>query len=202
MEQEHGLSRKTPPRRAAIYGRGYRPANRRPENPAYPPCERWAERAGGGWAVVCEYVETASGASPRAAAGLDAMVKDAARRRFERGDGVGCVAPRAIPARSGWTCSRHCAASAATLFLEQQALDTSTPRAGRSCKCRVCLPEFERAMIVGAHESRDGPAPGRAGKQIGRAPASYALIDAIRALRADGMGMDRIARKLKMRQGP
>lgn len=35
------------------------------------------------------------------------------------------------------------------------------------------------------------------GKQIGRAPASNALIDAIRALRADGMGMDRIARNLK-----
>jgi len=39
------------------------------------------------------------------------------------------------------------------------------------------------------------------GKQIGRAHASDAIVDAIRALRADGIGMDRIARQLRCGKG-
>jgi DNA invertase Pin-like site-specific DNA recombinase len=86
------------------------------------------------------------------------------------------------------------------LFLEQQALDTSTPAGRALLQMSGVFAEFERAMIV--ERTKAGMARARAaGKQIGRAPASGALIDAIRALRAGGMGMDRIARNLKCGKG-
>ena len=64
----------------------------------------------------------------------------------------------------------------------------------------AAIAAFERELLI--ERTKAGMARARAaGKQIGRAPASDALIDAIRALRADGMGMDRIARNLKCGKG-
>lgn len=181
-------------RKAAIYAR-VSTGEQTPENQLIR-LREVAERAG--WAIVCEYVETASGAS-RARPGLDTMVKDAARRRFD--------------VVMAWDVSRlgrslrdlvdlfeTLRSVGCDLFLEQQALDTSTP-AGRALLQMSCVfAEFERAMIV--ERTKAGMARARArGKQIGRAPASDGLIDAIRALRADGMGMDRIARNLKCGKG-
>ncbi|AJE46144.1 recombinase family protein [Celeribacter indicus] len=185
---------KTPPRRAAIYAR-VSTGEQTPENQLIR-LREVAERAG--WAVVCEYVETASGAS-RARPGLDAMMKDAARRRFD--------------VVMAWDVSRlgrslrdlvdlfeTLRSVGCDLFLEQQALDTSTPAGRALLQMSGVFAEFERAMIV--ERTKAGMARARArGKQIGRAPASDALIDAIRALRADGMGMDRIARNLKCGKG-
>ena len=185
---------KAPPRRAAIYAR-VSTGEQTPENQLIR-LREVAERAG--WAVVCEYVETASGAS-RARPGLDAMMKDAARRRFD--------------VVMAWDVSRlgrslrdlvdlfeTLRSVGCDLFLEQQALDTSTPAGRALLQMSGVFAEFERAMIV--ERTKAGMARARArGKQIGRAPASDALIDAIRALRSDGMGMDRIARNLKCGKG-
>jgi len=185
---------KTPPRRAAIYAR-VSTGEQTPENQLIR-LREVAERAG--WAVVCEYVETASGAK-RSRPALDAMVKDAARRRFD--------------VVMAWDVSRlgrslrdlvdlfeTLRSVGCDLFLEQQALDTSTPAGRALLQMSGVFAEFERAMIV--ERTKAGMARARAaGKQIGRAPASDALIDAIRALRADGIGMDRIARNLKCGKG-
>jgi DNA invertase Pin-like site-specific DNA recombinase len=60
--------------------------------------------------------------------------------------------------------------------------------------------EFERAMIV--ERTKAGMERARArGAQIGRAPAGDGIIAAIRALRAQGLGMDRIARELRCGKG-
>ena len=185
---------KTPPRRAAIYAR-VSTGEQTPENQLIR-LREVAERAG--WAVVCEYVETASGAK-RSRPALDAMVKDAARRRFD--------------VVMAWDVSRlgrslrdlvdlfeTLGSVGCDLFLEQQALDTSTPAGRALLQMSGVFAEFERAMIV--ERTKAGMARARAnGKQIGRAPASDALIDAIRAMRADGLGMDRIARNLKCGKG-
>jgi DNA invertase Pin-like site-specific DNA recombinase len=184
----------TPPRRAAIYAR-VSTGEQTPENQLIR-LREVAERAG--WAVVCEYVETASGAK-RSRPMLDAMMKDAARRRFD--------------VVMAWDVSRlgrslrdlvdlfeTLRSVGCDLFLEQQALDTSTPAGRALLQMSGVFAEFERAMIV--ERTKAGMARARAaGKQIGRAPASDALIDAIRALRADGIGMDRIARNLKCGKG-
>ena len=185
---------KTPPRRAAIYAR-VSTGEQTPENQLIR-LREVAERAG--WAVVCEYVETASGAK-RARPGLDAMMKDAARRRFDL--------------VMAWDVSRlgrslrdlvylfeTLRSVGCDLFLEQQALDTSTPAGRALLQMSGVFAEFERAMIV--ERTKAGMARARAnGKQIGRAPASDALIDAIRSLRKGGMGMDRISRQLKCGKG-
>ncbi|WP_166486268.1 recombinase family protein [Jannaschia sp. CCS1] len=185
---------KTPQRRAAIYAR-VSTGEQTPENQLIR-LREVAERAG--WAVVCEYVETASG-TKRARPALDAMVKDAARRRFD--------------VVMAWDVSRlgrslrdlvdlfeMLRSVGCDLFLEQQALDTSTPAGRALLQMSGVFAEFERAMIV--ERTKAGMARARAnGKQIGRAPAPEALKDAIRALRADGIGMDRIARQLKCGKG-
>lgn len=86
------------------------------------------------------------------------------------------------------------------LFLEQQALDTSTPSGRALLQMSGVFAEFERAMI--SERTKTGIERARAaGKQIGQPPASEALKDAIRALRADGLGMDRIARELRCGKG-
>ena len=184
----------TLPRRAAIYAR-VSTGEQTPENQLIR-LRELAERAG--WAVVREYVETASGAK-RARPALDAMMKDATRRRFD--------------VVMAWDVSRlgrslrdlvdlfeTLRSVGCDLFLEQQALDTSTPAGRALLQMSGVFAEFERAMIV--ERTKAGMARARAnGKQIGRAPASDALIEAIRTLRADGIGMDRIARNLKCGKG-
>ncbi|MDU9006866.1 recombinase family protein [Sedimentitalea todarodis] len=181
-------------RKAAIYAR-VSTGEQTPENQLIR-LREVAQRAG--WAVVCEYVETASGAK-RSRPALDAMMKDAARRRFDL--------------VMAWDVSRlgrslrdlvdlfeTLRSVDCDLFLEQQALDTSTPAGRALLQMSGVFAEFERAMIV--ERTKAGMERARAnGKQIGRAPASDGLIDAIRALRADGMGMDRIARDLKCGKG-
>ncbi|MDN5787888.1 recombinase family protein [Pseudorhodobacter sp.] len=181
-------------RRAAIYAR-VSTGEQTPENQLLR-LREVAERAG--WAIVHEYVETASGAS-RARPGLDAMMKDAARRQFD-------VVMAWDVSRLGRSL-RDLVDLFETLrsvgcdqFLEQQALDTSTPAGRALLQMSGVFAEFERAMIV--ERTKAGIARARAcGKQIGRAPASEAMKDAIRALRADGIGMDRIARQLKCGKG-
>ena len=180
--------------RAAIYAR-VSTGEQTPENQLLR-LREVAERAG--WEVACEYVETVSGASRRRP-GLERMMKDAARRRFD--------------VVMAWDVSRlgrslrdlvdlfeTLRALGCDLYLDRQGFDTTTPAGRMQMQMCAVFAEFERAMIV--ERTRAGMARARAaGKQIGRAPASEALKDAIRSLRADGMGMDRIARELRCGKG-
>ena len=177
-------------RRAAIYAR-VSTGEQTPENQLLR-LREVAERAG--WAVAREYVETASGAGARRP-GLDAMLADAQRRRFD--------------VVMAWDVSRlgrslrdlvelfeTLRTVGCDLFLEQQALDTSTLAGRALLQMSGVFAEFERAMIV--ERTKAGMERARArGRRIGRPPASPALVTSIRTLRERGMGMDRIARELK-----
>jgi DNA invertase Pin-like site-specific DNA recombinase len=86
------------------------------------------------------------------------------------------------------------------LYLEQQALDTSTPAGRALLQMSGVFAEFERAMIV--ERTKAGLANARArGVHCGRPPASDGLVLAIRALREQRVGMDRIARELHCGKG-
>ena len=181
-------------RRAAIYAR-VSTGEQTPENQLLR-LREVASRAG--WTVAHEYVETASGAQ-RSRAGLDAMLRDAARRRFDM--------------LLAWDVSRlgrslrdlvdifeTLRGLGCDLYLEQQALDTSTPAGRALLQMSGVFAEFERAMIV--ERTKAGMIRARErGSRIGRPPASAALVSAIRGLRSQGRGMDAIARELRCSKG-
>ena len=86
------------------------------------------------------------------------------------------------------------------LFLQQQALDTSTPAGKALLQMSGVFAEFERAMIV--ERTKAGLERARArGVQIGRPPIGNDVADAIRNLRAQGLAMDKIARTLRCGKG-
>lgn len=181
-------------RRAAIYAR-VSTGEQTPENQLRS-LREVAARAG--WAIVQEYVETASGAS-RTRAGLDRMMADAARRQFD-------VVMAWDVSRLGRSLGNlvnlfeTLRALGVDLFLQQQALDTSTPAGKALLQMSGVFAEFERAMIV--ERTKAGIERARArGAHIGRPPVGVSIVDAIRSLRAQGMGMDRIARTLGCGKG-
>jgi DNA invertase Pin-like site-specific DNA recombinase len=181
-------------RRAAIYAR-VSTGEQTPENQLLR-LREVAARAG--WTVVHEYVETASGASPARPA-MERLLRDAARRRFD-------VLLAWDVSRLGRSLTQlvglfeSLRVLGVDLILEQQGVDTSTPAGRALLGMAAVFAEFERAMIV--ERTRAGMERARArGAQIGRAPAGDSIIAAIRALRAKGFGMDRIARELRCGKG-
>jgi len=81
------------------------------------------------------------------------------------------------------------------MYLHQQAIDTATP-AGKALfqMCGV-FAEFERAMIV--ERVKAGLSRARSqNKTLGRPKTSSTTEDQIRALRADGLGILKIAKQL------
>jgi DNA invertase Pin-like site-specific DNA recombinase len=151
-----------------------------------------------GWTIVDEYVETASRASPSRPE-MDWLMRDAARRRFD-------VLLAWDVSRLGRSLTQLVGLFEALrtlgvdLVLEQQGVDTSTPAGRALLGMAAVFAEFERAMIV--ERTKAGMERARArGAQIGRAPAGDGIIAAIRALREQGVGMDRIARELRGGKG-
>lgn len=181
-------------RRAAIYAR-VSTGEQTPENQLR--CLRGvADRAG--WAIVQEYVETGSGAI-RSRPELSRLIADAARREFD-------VVMAWDVSRLGRSLSNlvnlfeTLRALSVDLFLQQQALDTSTPAGKALLQMSGVFAEFERAMIV--ERTKAGMERARArGARIGRPLANDAVVEAIRNLRAQGMGMDNIARTLRCGKG-
>lgn len=172
-------------RRAAIYAR-VSTGDQTPENQLLR-LREVADRAG--FAVVEEYVETASGAAP-SRAGMDRMLSDAARRRFD-------ILLAWDVSRLGRSLTQlvdlfdTLRALGIDLILEQQGVDTSTPAGRAMMQMSAVFAEFERAMIV--ERTRAGMERARArGKRIGRPPAPDTLVTSIRSLRATGMGSESI----------
>ena len=86
------------------------------------------------------------------------------------------------------------------LYLDQQGVDTTTPSGRALLGMAAVFAEFERAMIV--ERTKAGMERARArGAQIGRPPAGDGIVAAIRSLRSQKMGMDRIAKTLKCGKG-
>lgn len=148
------------------------------------------------WRVVAEFVDHGiSGAKGRKdRPEFDRMLKSAARREFD------LIAAWSVD-RLGRSLSHlveflgEIHAKGVDLYLHQQSLDTSTP-AGRAMfqMCGV-FAEFERAMIQARVKA--GLERARAlGKRLGRPSVGAKVEAAIRAARAKGTGIKRIARDL------
>ena len=81
------------------------------------------------------------------------------------------------------------------LYLHQQALDTTTPSGRALFGMMAVFAEFERAMIQDRVNA--GLARARAaGKRLGRPPADAATEGRVRNLRAEGMGIVKVAKTL------
>ena len=148
-----------------------------------------------GWTIVSEHVDTASGATAKRA-GLDRMLADAARRKFDTVL-VWDVSRLARSLRDLVDIFETLRALKIDLVIHQSGIDTQTPAGIAMMQMSGVFAQFERAMIV--ERTKAGMARARAkGKQIGARPAGADTVAAIRDLRAKGVGMDRIARDLKI----
>lgn len=151
-----------------------------------------------GWTIVAEHVDTASGATAKRA-GLDRMLADAARRKFDTVL-VWDVSRLARSLRDLVDIFETLRALKIDLVIHQSGIDTQTPAGIAMMQMSGVFAQFERAMIV--ERTKAGMARARArGAQIGRAPVGDGTVAAIRSLRASGLSMDRIARDLKIGKG-
>ena len=86
-------------------------------------------------------------------------------------------------------------ASGADLYLHQQALDTSSPSGRAMFQMMGVFAEFERSMIQ--ERVKAGLARAKAdGKRLGRPTVGSDVEARIRALRAEGMGVLKVAKTL------
>jgi DNA invertase Pin-like site-specific DNA recombinase len=156
-----------------------------------------AVAARSGWRIVHVYedngISGAKGRDKRPA--LDALMKAATRREFDlvaawSVDRLGRSLPHLVQLFSEFQ------ALGVDLYLHQQHVDSSTPSGRALLQMSAVFAEFERAMVL--ERTKAGLARARAaGKRIGRPRAKGATDARIRQLRAAGMGMVAIARKLR-----
>jgi DNA invertase Pin-like site-specific DNA recombinase len=149
-----------------------------------------------GWEIAGEFVDRGiSGAKGRdRRPGLDRLLKGVARRDFDMVaawsvDRLG----RSLQHLVGLLGELH--AKGVDLYLHQQGLDTSTPSGRAMFQMLGVFAEFERALIQ--ERVRAGLARARAqGKQLGRPRVSAEVEAAVRAARAAGKGIRKIAGEL------
>ena len=153
-----------------------------------------AERRG--WEVIKEYHDAGiSGAKGREARpGLDEMLKDAQRRRFDvvMAWAIDRVGRSLIDLLGTIQTLEHCGVD---LYLDQQSIDTTTPSGRLMFQITGAFAEFERSMIrqrirAGLRRAVD------AGKQLGRLKIASALEKRIQAQLRGGRGMLAIAKRL------
>lgn len=161
-----------------------------------------------GWAVVEIYRDTGiSGAKGRdQRPGLDQLLKDASRRKFD------VVMVWAID-RLGRSLIdllgsiQHLEACGVDLYLDQQAIDTTTPAGKLLFQMTGAFAEFERSMIrqrvraglnaIKEKIARDGKFTSKAGRvrrRLGRPGAEPDKIELARAELAKGTGIGKTAR--------
>jgi DNA invertase Pin-like site-specific DNA recombinase len=154
-----------------------------------------------GWEVVHEYHDAGtSGAKSREARpGLDEMLKDAQRRRFD------IVMAWAID-RLGRSLIdllgtiQALEAYGVDLYLDQQSIDTTTPTGRLMFQITAAFAEFERSMI--RQRVRAGLKRAvESGKQLGRPKIDPSMEKRIQAQLRAKKGMLAIARDLKVGTG-
>lgn len=147
-----------------------------------------------GWQIVCVYEDAGiSGGKGRdQRPGLDGMLKDATRRKF---DVVMAWSVDRLGRSLGdlVTGLHELHAAGVDLFLHQQALDTTTPAGKAMFQMLGVFSEFERSMIqarvkAGMARIKAGGAT-KSGKPIGRPAVKAEIEAAIRAHLAAGTGM-------------
>jgi DNA invertase Pin-like site-specific DNA recombinase len=149
------------------------------------------------WQIVATYSDNGiSGSKSRDKRhGLDAMLKDAARGKFDvvmawSVDRLG----RSLSDLIGGLQDLH--AANVDLFLHQQALDTTTPAGKAMFGMLAVFGEFERAMIVArvnAGMARARASGTRSGKAIGRPRVARKVEQRIRDELAAGCGILKVA---------
>ena len=158
-----------------------------------------AERRG--WEVVHEYQDAGvSGARGRESRpGLDEMLKDAQRRRFDvvmawAIDRLG----RSLVDLLGTIQALE--ACGVDLYLDQQSIDTTTPAGRLMFQITGAFAEFERSMI--RQRVRAGLKRAvESGKQLGRPKIEHAVEKRIQAQLRTKKGMLAIAKDLKVGTG-
>jgi len=156
-----------------------------------------AERLG--WEVVQEFVDRGiSGAKGRKdRPQLDAMLKGVARKDFDivaswSVDRLG----RSLIDLVNMLQELH--STGVNLYLHQQGINTTTPAGKALFGMMGVFAEFERGMIqerVRAGLARAKAKNTKSGNPIGRPVVSGVVEDRIRELRAEGLGMLRIAKQ-------
>lgn len=145
------------------------------------------------WDVVREYTETASGASNTRSV-FDRMMDDARRRRFDV-IAVVDVSRLGRTLRGLVTVFDDLRQIGCDIFIDREAVDTTTSAGRMVFGMFSVIAAFERDLII--ERTVDGMRRARAqGKQIGRPPAGEAVKTEVRALRAAGFSMDKIAHQL------
>jgi DNA invertase Pin-like site-specific DNA recombinase len=146
-----------------------------------------------GWEVVKEYrdagISSAKGREARP--GLDEMLKDAQRRRFDivMAWAIDRLGRSLLDLLGTIQTLEHCGVD---LYLDQQALDTTTPAGRLMFQITGAFAEFERSMIkqrinAGLKRAVD------AGKQLGRPRIDPALEKRIQSQLRAGKGMLKVA---------
>lgn len=147
-----------------------------------------------GWAVT-EYVEVISGAA-KARPQFDAMMADVRRRKV---DVVAAVdlsrLARSVTVLMGLLDQLRVVGC--DLYVDREALDTQTAAGRMMFAVVAAVAAFERDILI--ERTMEGLATARAkGVRLGRPPASDGILDAIRSLREQGLGINTIARELKV----
>jgi DNA invertase Pin-like site-specific DNA recombinase len=159
-----------------------------------------------GWSVAGVYEDAGiSGAKGRdQRPGLDKMLKDATRRRFDvvmawSVDRLG----RSLADLVSGLQELH--GAGIDLFLHQQAIDTTTPTGRAMFQMAGVFAEFERSMIqarVQAGMARvKASGKTKSGKPIGRPSIKPDIEQAIRAHLAAGMGILKVAKLVGVGSG-
>lgn len=157
-----------------------------------------AVAAAKGWEIVRAYEDAGiSGAKGRdGRPGFDAMLKDAVRRRFDvvmawSVDRLGRSLPDLVGAMQTLKGAK------VSLFLHQQALDTTTPSGEAMYGMLGVFAQFERSMIqarVNAGIARAREKGTKTGNPFGRPPISKAKEAEIRDLLGAGIGILKAAK--------
>lgn len=187
----------TKPRRVALYARVS--TDRQPTENQLRELRESAARLG--WEVVGEFVDRGiSGAKGRKdRPQLDALLKGVSRKDFDvvaswSVDRLG----RSLIDLVGLLQELH--STGVDLYLQQQGINTTTPAGKALFGMMGVFAEFEREMIrerVSAGMARAKAEGTKSGNPIGRPMVASSKEDRIRALRADGLGMLKIARSVK-----
>jgi DNA invertase Pin-like site-specific DNA recombinase len=161
---------------------------------------------GRGWEIVATFNDAGiSGAKGRKdRPGLDAMLKDASRHRFDivmawANDRLG----RSLIDLLGTI--QHLEACRVDLYLDQQALDTTTPTGKLMFQVTGAFAEFERSMIrervhAGLKRAK------AAGKVLGRRPVEddpdgAAKVRKARKMLEAGKGINKVAKAIGLSNG-
>jgi DNA invertase Pin-like site-specific DNA recombinase len=147
------------------------------------------------WKVVGVYDDTASGVSTKRTA-LDRMMADARRRRIDMVAAVDVSRlGRSLHQLAGLF--EELRALGVDLYLDRESVDTSTPAGRALLGMASVFATFEREMI--AERTHAGLARARArGARFGRPVTGDGTCDAIRALRSQGLGINKLASELKV----